>query len=254
MGEARQTRHAGEMRVYADFEQLAVAGAELFVAAASESVSARGRFRVALSGGATPRRVYEVLAMDQFRSRVDWERVDVFWGDERYVPADHPDSNYRMAAEALLRKVAIPAANVCRVPTDISPATAVATAYEAAIRKSFGEDDVMPRFDLIYLGLGTNGHTASLFPYSQALHERTRLVVADLVAELNAWRITMTAPLLNRGRTVAFVIAGQQKAGVFRELLLGPRDPHRLPAQLINPEGHLLWLVDAAAAALIPEP
>ncbi|HET8668383.1 MAG TPA: 6-phosphogluconolactonase [Terriglobales bacterium] len=237
----------GEVRVYRDAEQVARAAAELFVETAAESIEARGRFRVALSGGSTPRRVYELLATPAFSSHVDWDSVDIFWGDERYVPAEDRDSNYGMTFEAFLRHVPVSAH---RVPTQISPPSAAAAAYEEQIWQAF-EDPSMPQFDLIYLGLGANGHTASLFPYSPALRERSHLVVADFVAEVNGWRITMSAPLLNRGRTVAFLVEGQEKAPVLRDVLLGPPDPERLPAQLIAPEGKLLWIVDEAAATLL---
>jgi 6-phosphogluconolactonase len=182
---------------------------------------------------------------------VDWDHTDVFWGDERYVPADDRDSNYRMTAEALLRHVPVPSANIHRVPTEVIPPSAAAAAYEDDIRQAFHDAISVPQFDLIYLGLGTNGHTASLFPRSPALRERSRMVLADFVAEVDVWRISMSAPLLNRGRTVAFLIQGQDKAEVLREVLLGPRDIERLPAQLIAPEGKLLWMVDEAAAALV---
>jgi 6-phosphogluconolactonase len=241
----------GELRVYGDAAQLAQAAAELFVNAAADSIKARGRFRVALSGGSTPRRVYELLATAVFSGHVDWDYVDVFWGDERYVPADDRDSNYRMTCEALLRHIPIPAANVHRVPTEISPPSAAAAAYEESIRQCFRDSASVPQFDLVDLGLGTNGHTASLFPHSPALREQRHLVVADFVAEVNGWRITMSAPLLNRGRTVAFLVQGQEKAQVLRDILLGPSDPARLPAQLIAPEGKLLWMVDEAAATLL---
>jgi 6-phosphogluconolactonase len=241
----------GELRVYGDAEQLARAGAELFVTRAEESIKVRGRFRVALSGGHTPRRIYELLGSDAFQSRVDWEKVDFFWGDERYVGADDAQSNYRMTVEALLRHVPVSADNIHRVPTDIAPPSAAAGRYEQDIRHCFHDLSSVPQFDLIYLGLGSNGHTASLFPHSPALREHSRLVVADFVSEESAWRITMTAVLLNRGRTVAFVVEGEQKANVMRDVLLGTPDPERLPAQLIAPEGTLLWLADEPAARLL---
>jgi 6-phosphogluconolactonase len=237
--------------VYENAEELARAGAQLFVDRAEDAIRARGRFRIALSGGSTPQRVYELLATPAFSRRADWDRVDLFWGDERYVPADDRDSNYRMTAEALLDHVPVPSANVHRVRTEISPPSAAASAYEDEIRQVFGEPTSAPQFDLIYLGLGVNGHTASLFPHSPALHESSHLVVADFVTEVNAWRISMTLPLLNQGRVVAFLAEGAQKAQVLHEVLLGPRDPERLPAQLISPQGKLLWMVDAAAAALV---
>ncbi len=251
MTTSQKIPYPGAFAVYSDAEQLAQAAAELFANIATDSIATWGRFRVALSGGSTPRRVYELLASHGFSGRVDWSHVDVFWGDERYVSPEDRDSNYRMTAEALLRHVPLPSANIHRVPTEISPPPAAAAAYEHQVRQSFGESDSVPPFDLIYLGLGTNGHTASLFPHSPALKESSRLVVADFVIEVNAWRISMSAPLLNRGRTVAFLIQGQDKAQVLRDVLLGPRDPERLPAQLIAPEGKLLWMVDEAAAALV---
>jgi 6-phosphogluconolactonase len=246
-------RDPGELLVQANAEQLAASAAELFVSLAEDSARAQRRFRVALSGGSTPHRVYELLATAPFSDRVDWNGVDFFWGDERYVPAEDRDSNYHMTNEALLRHIPVPADNVHRVPTEIGPPESVAAAYELQIRQTFGESVVMPQFDLIFLGLGTNGHTASLFPRSPALRERKKLVVADFVSEVNNWRLSMTVPLLNRGRTVAFVVSGAEKAKVLRDVLLGLQDPERLPAQLIAPEGKLLWLVDQDAASLLPQ-
>ena len=243
--------YPGDLRAYGDAGQLARAAAELFVNTAADSIKARGRFWVALSGGTTSRRLYKLLATSAFSSRVDWSRIKIFWGDERYVPADDPDSNYRMTAEALLQHVPIPFMNVYRVPTEIDPPEAAAATYEHEIRHCFRVFDSVPQFDLIYLGLGTNGHTASLFPRSPALKETSRLVLADFVAEVSNWRITMSPSLLNRGRTVAFLITGQEKAGVLREVLLGPRDPARLPAQLIAPDGALLWMADEASADML---
>lgn len=248
---APETRWSGDLRVYKSAEELARAGAQLFVDSAVEAFRVRGRFRVALSGGSTPRRVYELLATPAFSGRVDWDRADLFWGDERYVPADDRDSNYRMTSQALLDHIPVSAANVHRVPTEISPPDAAAGAYETEIRQVFRGINSVPEFDLIYLGLGTNGHTASLFPHSPTLHESSRLVVADFVKEVNTWRISMSLPLLNHGRTVAFLIEGGQKAQVLQEVLLGPREPERLPAQLISPQGTLLWMADVAAAALV---
>ncbi len=245
------TRYPGELQEYGDAERLANAAAELFVGGAGESIKARGRFRIALSGGSTPRRVYALLATEAFSSRVDWDHVDLFWGDERYVPPDDRDSNYRMTAETLLRHVPVPSESIHRVPTEASPPQATADAYEETIRRVFGDSHSVPRFDLIYLGLGTNGHTASLFPHSPALKKTSRLVLADFVAEVSTWRITMSVTLLNRGRTVAFLIAGEEKAQVLRDVLLGPRDPERLPAQLIAPEGKLLFMADEVAATLV---
>jgi 6-phosphogluconolactonase len=245
--------HPGEFRVYRDGDHLAKAAAELFVQLASESITSRGRFRVVLSGGSTPRRTFEVLATPEFSSGVDWSRVDIFWGDERYVSANDPESNYRMAREALLQRVPVPAANVYRVPTEISPPQTAANTYEDRVLNCFGNHSGAPQFDLIYLGLGTNGHTASLFPHSRVLHEKSHLVAAVFVPGVQGWRITMTAGLLNHARTVAFLVSGTEKAQVLRDVVLGPRDPERLPAQMIIPDGRLLWMADEPAAALVSD-
>ena len=247
-------RDNADLNVYNDPEQLARAAAELFVSLSGSAIHARGRFRVALSGGTTPHRVYELLATDEFRPRVDWDSVDLFWGDERYVSAEDRESNYRMTTETLLRHISIPPDNVHRVRTDISPPSAAASVYEIEVRKSFQYTTSIPQFDLVFLGLGTNGHTASLFPHSAVLREQSRLVVADFVTEVNMWRITMTAPLLNRGRAVAFLVEGKAKADVLHQVLVGPNDPQRLPAQIIAPEGKLLWMLDEDAAGLVPHP
>ncbi len=247
-----QPGNRAELRVYPDAEQLARAAAELFVPLSAAALEARGRFRVALSGGSTPRRMFQLLATGEFRSRIDWDHIDLFWGDERYVAAGDHDSNYRMTADALLQHVTVPAANIHRVRTEISPPAAAAGAYEIEIRQCFQYSSSVPQFDLVYLGLGTNGHTASLFPHSSALSERSKLVVAEFVNEVNMWRITMTAPLLNHGRTVAFLVEGRQKAEVVTRVLVGALDPEHLPAQLIVPEGRLLWMLDEAAASLLP--
>jgi 6-phosphogluconolactonase len=240
----------GELRVYGDAEQLARGAADLFIALAAEAIKARGRFRVALSGGSTPRRVYQLMGTDVFSRRVDWDRVDLFWGDERYVSTDDPDSNYRMTASTLLRHIAIPEENIHRVRTELAAPAEAASAYEKEIRECFHNTSSLPQFDLIFLGLGTNGHTASLFPHSPVLREETHLAAAVFVAEVNMWRITMTVPLLNRGRTVAFLVEGSGKAEALNTVLAGAHDPERLPAQLIAPEGSLLWLADEAAALL----
>lgn len=241
--------YPGEIGILHTVDQFAATAAELFVDLAAQAIQARGRFRVALTGGSAPPAMNNLLARPEYSSRIDWEKIDIFWGDERYVPSDDPESNYRMTAETLLRRVPLPEQNIYRVMTEIMPPAAAASNYEERIRRCFGHPASLPRFDLIYLGLGRNGHVASLFPHSPALRDTSRLVVADLVAAVSMWRISMTLPLLNRGRTVAFLVHGAEKAEILREVVMGPRDPERLPAQLIAPEGRLLWLTDDAAAA-----
>ncbi len=240
----------GSVSIYPDAENASAAAAELFASLAADAIRERQVFRVALSGGSTPKRTYELLATPKFATHIDWQRVHVFWGDERYVPADDAESNYGMAAEALLRHVPIPKGNVHRFRTELQPPAEAARAYEDEIRGHFGT--APPRFDLIDLGLGPDGHTASLFPGSSALNESSRLVIADFVGKTNSWRLTMSVSLINAARVVAFLITGAQKASILHDILLGPRAPDRLPAQLISPQGELRWQVDEAAAALLP--
>lgn len=246
------------MNVYADAASLAYAAAQHFTARADEAVAARGRFVVALAGGATPRLLYTLLATDEFAARVAWSRVHAFWGDERCVPADHPESNYHMANDILLRHVPILASNVHRIRTDLGPQRAAAD-YERTLRTYFSgrpvgdaavTDRPVVRFDLVILGMGDDGHTASLFPGSAALRERQRLVVACFIQKLGAWRITLTPIALNAAAQVVFLVTGSGKAERLREVLAGPYQPDTIPAQIIRPsDGCLLWMVDQAAGA-----
>jgi 6-phosphogluconolactonase len=236
------------VQIFDDPEQVAREAAGLFVRLSVEAVSTRGAFSVALSGGSTPRRVYELLASDDYRTQVSWPGVHVFFGDERTVAPDHPDSNFRMANEALLLLVPIPARNVHRM-NGVGDAAANASRHESELRAFFG-DAAWPRFDLVMLGMGDDGHTASLFPGSAALAESQAWVVANWVEKFQTWRITLTAPAINAARRVLFLVTGAGKAERLREVLAGERDPSRLPSQLIQPrDGTLEWLVDRAAAA-----
>jgi 6-phosphogluconolactonase len=222
------------------------AAAEEVVRAAVRAVAERGRCAIALAGGSTPRRLYELLATDPLREQVPWGSVHAFFGDERHVPPDHPDSNARMAREALLERV--PVASVHRVRGELPDAEAAAEAYERDLAAFFGGSG--PRFDLVLLGLGDDGHTASLSPGSAALEERGRAVAAPWVPRLAAHRITLTLPALNAARAVVFVVTGADKApAVARTLVDGAT-----PAARVRPEaGELVWIVDAAAAAQLPE-
>jgi 6-phosphogluconolactonase len=232
--------------VYPSHEALSDAAARLFVAVAERAIAARDRFSVALSGGQTPLHVYELLAGRPFCSRVRWANVDVFWTDERCVPADDPRSNHGAARRALLEHVPIPAGQIHPIPGTAEPAAA-ARNYEALLRAYFAGRP--PRLDLVLLGLGEDGHTASLFPDTPALAERQRWV-ADVHPPGELARVTLTAPLLNQAAVVAFIVAGGAKVRVLREVREGPQDPNRLPAQLIHPaDGELRWLVDEAAAS-----
>ena len=215
--------------------------------AAREAIEARGLFTVALSGGNTPRRVYELLAGEEVGKGIDWPNVHVFFGDERTVPPDHAESNYRMANEALLSRVPLPPANVHRIE-GLGDAAANASAYESELRGLFGDAE-WPRLDQVLLGMGDDGHTASLFPGTEALQETRLWVAPNWVEKLGAWRVTLTAPAINAARHVTFLVTGAAKAERLREVLKGERDPARLPSQLIRPsEGTLEWYVDRAAA------
>jgi 6-phosphogluconolactonase len=239
------------IQVYADLESLSQAAAHLFVERSRQAVRSEGRFSVALSGGHTPERTYQLLAQQPLRSQVPWPDVHVFWGDERCVPPDDPLSNARMARRTLLDQLPIPAAQIHPIPCTQNPRQA-AEAYEALLRGFFADDP--PRFSLVYLGLGENGHTASLFPGTPAVQERERWVVAVNLTEQGMWRITLTAPLINQAAAIAFLVAGATKAEVLRRVLEGPFEPESLPAQLIQPEsGTPIWLVDRQAAKELEE-
>jgi 6-phosphogluconolactonase len=233
--------------IFPDAAGLARAAADLFVARAGDAIAARGRFAVALAGGSTPRLTYERLATAEYAAHVDWERVDVFWGDERCVPPDDPASNYRLARETLFAQAPIPAENIHRIRGEAAPEVA-ADEYEELLRDYFRQRDA--RFDLAFLGLGEDGHTASLFPGAPALREGQRWVLAQHVEELRQWRVTLTPAALNAAACVAFLVSGAGKAERLRQILAGPHQPKALPAQLIRPvHGEVRWLVDAEAAA-----
>jgi 6-phosphogluconolactonase len=239
-----------EIRPYPDAVSLARAAAEHFVTLATETVAAQRRFAVALSGGNTPRRLYEILAGPSFQGRIPWPRIHVFWGDERCVPPDHPDSNYRMAREALLDKIPIAAENVHRIQGELPPEQAAVT-YQVELEAVLGVNGCL---DLVLLGMGTDGHTASLFPGTPALEESGRAVVAVYVERLRAWRVTLTPISINAASHVTFIVSGGSKAERLRQVPTSPYRPDVLPAQAIKPEsGHLFWLVDQEAVALMQE-
>lgn len=250
------SKPAREVRVVSEKQALFRAAAEGFVSAADSAVKARGAFHVALSGGSTPKGLFELLASDAaLRERVPWQKVRFYWSDERHCPPDHPDSNFRMAQLALLSKVPVAEANVHRIHGEDPDAGNAALEYENEIKKSVGAvGNAVPRFDLIYLGMGPDGHTASLFPGTAALKEKKRLVVSNHVEKLSTDRITFTAPLINAAACVIFLASGEDKAGTLKDVLEGLYVPELLPSQLIRPaNGRLLWLVDRAAAAMLKQ-
>ncbi len=236
---------------------VARAAAKLFINSILSAVAARGRARVAISGGSTPKAMFALLANAEqpFLKQVPWEALDLYWVDERCVPPDDKESNYRMTNEAMLLHVPLAPERVHRMEGEFDPEVA-ASRYESTLRNTFKlEGAETPTFDLILLGMGDDGHTASLFPHTAALDEMSRLVVANHVAQKNTWRITLTWPVINQGRLVAFLIEGEAKAGILHEVLLGSYDPETKPSQLIRPaSGELLYLLDAAAAAKLPAP
>ncbi len=241
-----------ELKVFDDSEELVRAAAEEIASQAEAAITARGRFTIALSGGSTPRPIYRLLAEEPYRSRIAWDRVHVFWGDERHVPPDHEDSNFGMAHDELLSKVPLPGGNIHRVRAEKADAERAAHEYEWTLRSAFNLDEgQVPRFDLVLLGLGPDGHTASLFPGSDAVRERTRLVVAPWVK--SSFRITMTLPVLNRAACALFVVSGEEKAEALRSVLEGDLQPDRFPAQAVRLDegGHLLFFADRAAARLL---
>ena len=232
------------VQIFPNLRELSLAAAEKFASLAHQAIIKSGRFTVALSGGSTPKGLHEVLSEPPYRDRVNWSVVYFFWGDERYVPLDHPDSNYRMARETLLSKVPVPEENILPIHTENLQPHEAAAAYESQLRNFFGET-TLPRFNLILLGMGEDGHTASLFPFTPALKESTRWVTENYVEKLQTDRITMTVPLINNAANILFLISGASKAKALKEVLEGPFDPDRLPAQLIRPHsGELLFLVD----------
>jgi 6-phosphogluconolactonase len=235
-----------EIKVVPDPAALAAEGAERFVKAAREAIADSGRFAVALSGGHTPEAMFRLLAQEPYRPQVQWEKVQIFFGDERCVPPDSDQSNYRTARETLLSHVPIPGDNVYRIRGEIDPNEA-AIEYGQMLKEKFGDGGL----DLVLLGMGPDGHTASLFPDTEALHETKHRAVANFVPKLNAWRVTLSAPFINRARRVLFLVAGADKAQRVAEVIEGPRDPGRLPSQLIRPvAGELAWVLDAQAAGM----
>ncbi len=244
----------GSMRIAADAEGAARIVAEEIVARAGRAVAASSALTWVLSGGGTPRRLYELLASEPaFRDRMPWAETAFFWGDERPVPPDHPESNFRMAWEAMLSRVPVRPEQIHRWPVELAPEEA-ARAYEATLRQALGlAAGARPRFDLVLLGLGADCHTTSLFPGSPVLGERERLTAAPWVAALNSYRLTFTPPALDSARCVLFLVSGEEKAAALRAALAPEGDPADCPARAIHPAaGDLLWVVDRPAAALLP--
>jgi len=239
------------LSIHPDPHAAARAVAEGFAERAAAAVAARSRFSVALTGGSGPVEAYRLLAEEPFRSRIPWEGVHLFWGDERCVPPGHERSNYRMAREGFISRVPIPAGNVHRMRGEL-PVAEGAARYGEELAVFFGRGT--PRFDLVHLGVGPDAHVASLFPFSEPLHRRDRTVTTSLHRPLGERRITLTLPVLNAAARVEMIVIGPSKADVVWTVLRGPIDPFRFPAQLVRPvDGELVWMMDRAAAARLED-
>jgi 6-phosphogluconolactonase len=243
-----------EVRILPDGAAIARRAAQKFVEAGAAAVYEKGSFSVVLAGGSTPKTLYGLLVNDPaLRAKVPWDKMQVFFGDERHVGPDHPDSNFRMANEAMIAKSPLKPGQVTRIKGEYPDADQAAREYELAIRSYFKlADGEFPRFDLVLLGMGSEGHTASLFPGTRALHEKRRIAVSNWVGKLLAERITLTPPAINNAAHVIFMVTGADKAPALTAVLERVYEPDQLPAQLIRPvNGTLLWLVDTAAGGLL---
>ena len=242
-------------QVWPSAAAMALASAQLFAKKVEQAVAARGVARIAISGGSTPQATFKLLAdpAQPFLATVPWDKLQLFWVDERCVPPESPESNYGICRDMLLTKAPIPESNVFRMEGELDPQEA-ASRYESTLRNVMRlEGAESPAFDLVVLGMGPDGHTASLFPDTEALNELGRLVVANHVAQKDTWRITLTWPVINQAAEVAFEVEGPGKTDIVAEVLTGPRDPDRLPSQLIRPaNGKLLFLLDEDAARKLP--
>lgn len=250
-------KRTAQLRIAAGAADLSRLAAEEFLHLTTAAVHERELCTVALAGGSTPKSLYELLAdaTEPYRARLPWDKIHFFWGDERHVPPDHAESNYRMARDAMLAEVPVPLANVHRIEGEIANADQAAAEYEQTIRKFFTlADGQFPKFDLVLLGVGLDGHTASIFAGSDAINEKNRLVVAPWVEALKSYRITLTFQVLNNARAVIFLVSGAEKAKVLQKALEGDYQMDHLPVQLINPtNGKLLWLVDREASRLLSQ-
>jgi len=243
-----------EIRILADGAAIAQRAAQEFVQAAAAAVRAKGFFNVALAGGSTPKALYSLLVNDSaLRLQVPWDKIHLFFGDERHVAPDHPDSNFRMATEAMISKSPLKPEQVTRIKGEFPDADQAAFEYEKALREYFKlKGSEYPRFDLLLAGMGNEGHTLSLFPGTKALHADGRIAVRNWVGKLYAERITLTAPAASNAAQVIFMVTGADKAPALKAVLEGPFEPEQLPAQLLQPKkGKLLWLVDTAAGSML---
>jgi 6-phosphogluconolactonase len=244
---------ARDIRILPSTAAIAARAAQIFVDSAKSAATENRAFAAALAGGSTPKALYSLLAAEPFRSQLPWKRLNLFFGDERHVPPEHSDSNFRMASESLLLKAPIASAQIHRILAENPNAEQAAAQYEQTLRSEFLlSASQRPRFDLVLLGMGPDGHTLSLFPGTKALNDNGRLVMRNWVGKFYTDRITMTAPVVNNAALVLFMVTGADKAPALKAVLEGPHEPEQLPSQLIAPEnGKLLWLIDPAAGAML---
>lgn len=254
MARYKSLENGKSLQICADLEALSQAAAKRFTDLAARAIGQRGAFHVALAGGATPRRLYQCLATPIYAERISWFQVHVYFGDERAVPPDHPDSNYRMARETLLDHVPIPVSQIHRIEGEQKDLARSAAAYSELIRGQVPcGDNGLPQFDLILLGIGPDGHVASLFPDTPILKEQEKLAAAVYVGKLCTWRISLTLPVINNARHVAVLAAGENKANIIRRTFIDDAGSERFPIQLVRPAGELEWYLDAAAARSLSE-
>ncbi len=240
-----------QISLYADSDTLSRDAAQYVVRLANEAIVSHGRFTIALSGGNTPRKLYGMLGDEPYRSQIDWALVDIFWSDERCVPPDSEDSNYLLAQQVLLNKIPIPAAQIHRMPADEPDRDAASQAYTDEMRRVFATNGI-PGFDLIQLGMGPEGHTASLFPHQASLHEQQRLVMPVSVPKPPPPRLTFTPPILNAAHNVLFLVTGADKADAVQAVLEGASNPDEYPAQIVRPtHGEVVWMLDTKAASAL---
>ncbi len=234
---------------YSDTDTLSREAADYIVRLANEAIVSHGRFTIALSGGTTPRKLYGMLGDEPYRSQIDWSLVDIFWSDERCVPPDSEESNYWLAQQVLLGKVPVPASHIHRMPADAPDRDAASQSYTDEMRRVFATTGI-PSFDLLQLGMGPEGHTASLFPHQASLHEQQRLVMPVSVPKPPPPRLTFTPPILNAARNVLFLVTGDDKADAVHAVLEGSYNPDVYPAQIVRPpHGEVLWMLDTKAAS-----
>jgi len=238
-----------QIAIFPDTNTLSQQAAQYIVRLASEAIVTRGRFTIALSGGSTPKILYGLLGTEPYRDQINWASVEIFWSDERCVPPDSADSNYALAQEVLLSKIPIPANQIHRMPADQPDREAASREYTSEMQRTFGTNGI-PSFDLLQLGMGPEGHTASLFPHQESLHEQQRLVIPVTVPKPPPPRLTFTPPLLNAARHVLFLVTGSEKAEAVQAVLEGPDQPEEYPAQIVRPpKGEVVWMLDTGAAA-----